>query len=72
MVFSQLVTPVGYSEGLSYPYFAIWADYQPKAGENIKNVSVLRISNKKYLVLSYYCRMITESNVYVTSFDGLN
>ena len=39
----QLVTPVGYSEGLSYPYFAIWADYRPRAVENIINISVLRI-----------------------------
>ena len=39
----QLFTPVGYFEGFLYPCFTIWADYKPRAGENIKNASVLRI-----------------------------
>ena len=68
----QLVTPVGYFEGFLYPCFTIWADYKPRAGENIKNASVLRIWNERYSVLSCYGRMITENKVYVVFFDGVN
>ena len=39
----QLVTTVGYFEGLFYPYFVLWADYQPRADENITNISMLRV-----------------------------
>ena len=69
---AQLVTPVGYFEGLFYSYFAIWADYKPRAGENIKNASVLRICNERYSLLSCYGRMITENKVYVVFFKGVN
>ena len=58
----QLVTPVGYFEGFLYPCFTIWADYKPRAEENIKNASVLRIWNERYSVLSCYGRMISENS----------